>query len=357
MMKGDETLNIPRSGLGSILTPSRPIVADYRVTTMKLRERVLNGRPQNQRYSRIKALRSAPPFQNRNLDNYPMPHGREDAIRSASGQRQQQMEKRDNINRARVDSESMKDYSKQMFDVAVKTVAKNGVNANNFKNRSKTRSEKSSENIRSNASSRTSVRCNVYNLSFDDSKCNNGPSRQGSILYNTRQQLLNAIRIRPHSEPVNIYNHEKNKSKPGLIDAIHEKNINYAVRPSRSSLHSRTGSVAGSLAGSTTTSSDYVLVPLNDNCVHKKFSSDTSFSDLNDSLEDVFDEDGDLNSMFKPVSLPESRLLPPSATYGLHLVSLDEESSSESEEEPEVVVQLPVDVKSIPPKLADKSVR
>ena len=358
-MKGNEKLSSPLVGFGSNLAPSRPIVADYRVTTMSLREKAFSDRQKNLRNAKIKQLRSAPSFQNRNLDNYPMPYGRADAVRSASGHRQERREKQDNINKARRDSETLADYSKQMFDVAVKTVDKNGVCVSNSRSDVRTKSESVSHvnDVRSNASSRSSLRTDVYTLPSDDVKRNNGPSRGGSILYNARQQVMNAIRIRPHSEPVNIYNHEKNKSKPALIESLHEKNINYTVRPSRSSLYSRAGSVTGSsLAGSTSTSSEFVLIPLNDNYVDKKFSIDLSFSDLNDTLDDAFDEEGE-NTVFRHSSQPNSRLLPPSSTSGIHLFSLEEESSSESEGEPEVTVQLPVNVKVPPPKVQERNVK
>lgn len=335
-MKGDSAGWNSRQGFGNMSTPTRPFVSDYRVTTMKIRDQVLKGKPKTTKYYRN--MRSMSTFQNRNLDNYPMPHGREDAVRSASGHREARRERQDGMNRARLDSEKLREHSKQMFDGVVKRVQKNGAESDHNKTNDK-RTRLTSENLqngyRSTVSSRLSQRgkgCEFY------SECarNNGPSRDGSVLYDSRQMMLNAIRTRPHSEPVGIFNHEKNKCKPGLNEAISEKNVNYTVRPNRSSLYSRAGSVACSvLTGSMCSSTDYVLVPLNDTFkdIDRRFSMDISLSDLNDSLEtdrDTFDED----SVFKPAfSRRESQMLPPSASHGIRLVSLDEDSLSESEEE------------------------
>ena len=344
-MKREAKSSIPFPGNGTMMTTDRRMTSNYQEATMKLRERVLS---QNRRTYRNKSFRGAPPFQNRNLDNYPMTYGREDAVRSASGHRQEKRLKQANISKTKLDSETLKDYSKQMFDVAVKTVGQNGINVNdNHRNNSRMASESIQISTRSTASSRLSMRCNT-STSFSDCRRNNGPSREGSIIYNTRQQLLNSIRIRSHSEPVILFNHEKNKSKAALKEAINEKNLNYTVRPSRSSLYSRAGSVAGStFGGSTCSSSDFVLVPLNDNYIDKKYSSDLCFSDLNDSLEtdkDTFDEDSDLNSVFRSPSQTKSRMLPPSATYGIRLFSLEEDSASESEEE---MAHTPADSKKV----------
>ena len=350
-MKGDSAGWNSRPGFGNMSTPTRPLVSDYRVSTMKLRDQVSKGKPKTTKYYRN--MRSMSTFQNRNLDNYPMPYGREDAVRSASGHREARRMKQDDMNRARLDSEKLREHSKLMFDGVVKRVKQNGAESeHNFNLVNDKRTRLTSENIhnghRSTVPSRLSQRgkgCEIY------SECvrNNGPSHDGSVLYNSRQMMLNAIRIRPHSEPVGIFNHEKNKCKPGLNEAISEKNVNYTIRPNRSSLYSRAGSVACSvLTGSMCSSIDYVLVPLNDSFkdIDRRFSLDMSLSDLNDSLEtdrDTFDED----SVFKPAfSRRESQMLPPSASHGIRLVSLDEDSSTESEDE--------AGAKSIPTSVASK---
>ena len=339
-MKGDSAGWTNRQGLGSMSVPTRPVVLDYRVTTMKFRDQVFKGKPKTTKYYRN--MRSMSTFQNRNLDNYPMPHGRDDAVRSASGHREARRLKQVGMNRAQLDSEKMREHSKQMFDNVIKHVGHNGAESDHNRGNDK-RTRLASENLqngfRSTVSSRLSQRgkgCDIYS----ESSRHNGPSRDGSILYNSRQLLLNAIRLRPHSEPVGIFNHEKNKCKPGLNEAIYEKNINYTVRPNHSSLHSRAESVACStVTGSVCSSTDYILVPLNDTFkdIDRRFSLDLSLSDLNDSLEtdrDTFDEDADLSSVFKSASCRrESHMLPPSASCGIRLVSLDEDSSSESEDE------------------------
>ena len=334
-MKGGSAGWNSRQGVMNMSTPTRPFVSDYRVATMKMRDQVFKEKPKTTKYYRN--MRSMSTFQNRNLDNYPMPHGREDAVRSATGHREARRMKQDGMNRARFDSERLREHSKQMFDGVVKRIEQNGESENDLNtiNDKRTRliSENSQNGYRSTVSSRQSQRgkgCEIY------SECarHNGPSRDGSVLYNSRQMMLNAIRIRPHSEPVGIFNHEKNKCNPGLDKEIDEKNVNYTLRPNRSCLYSRADSVACSVVtGSICPSTDYVLVPLNDTYrdIDRRFSLDMSLSDLNDSLEmdkDTFDED----SVFKPAfSGRESQMLPPSASHGIRLVSLDEDSSSESE--------------------------
>ncbi|MEW8341106.1 MAG: hypothetical protein AB2708_14760, partial [Candidatus Thiodiazotropha taylori] len=185
-MKRDARSSIPSLGNGTMIATNRRMTSDYQEATMKLRERVLS---QNRKSYRNRSFRGAPAFQNRNLDNYPMTYGREDAVRSASGHRQEKRLKQANISKTKLDSESLKDYSKQMFDVAVKTVGQNGINVkDNYRNNSRMASENIQTGIRSTASSRLSMGCNT-STSFSDCRRNNGPSREGSIIYNTRQQL------------------------------------------------------------------------------------------------------------------------------------------------------------------------
>lgn len=351
-MKGDIPDWGTRTVAASMTYSQVSQVSDYSVMTMKLRDQVFQAKPKTPRNYRN--MRSVSSFQNRNLDNYPMPHGREDALQSARDHRQDRRLKHENMNRIRLDSEIMKDYSKQMFDSVIKCVSKSGqdtVNSrqNHQQNRSCNESKLLQNGVRNTSLSRCSKTCSPstrdkIHVSCTDMSRNNGPTRDGSILYNSKQQLLNAIRIRPYSEPLSIFNHEKNKSKPGLNETISEKNINYTIRPNRSSLYSRAGSVAYSaITGTSCSTADYVLIPLNEDYkdMDRKFSMDLSFSDLNNSLEIdrdtcTFDDDTDVSSVFKhDTSRRESRMLPPSASHGIRLVSLDEDSSSESEEEAE----------------------
>lgn len=317
---------------------------DYLVTTMKMRERVQTARcnSQGKTYRKtIRTLRSAPPFQNRNLDNYPMPHSREDAVRLAKGSRLLKRDTARRMMRERTDSGLLRDYSKQMFDFTVRNVSNPNIirhfcdNADHSPGRSKSGAKKVSRKT-------------------------NGPTSEGSALHNRRQQVLNSIRIRPHPDDESRFKHERATSSLSVQHAINDKNRQYRVRSVAEC--TRPGSIIGnsSLAGS-----DFVFIPMDQSSENSLSPFRSDITDMRnqrrntqdiilseytdeDSLDavfgkDLFDEEEDRTSSIcghvknsnahQPRRL--SHLLPPEISCNLHLVSLDDASSSDSEAEKE----------------------
>lgn len=338
-LKMDLTKRDPRSIGNQGLSP------DYFVNTMQLRKLALSGRQQTGRSSRY--LKSAPPFQNRTLENYPMPHGREEVVRSAHGQRSERQATAARMSRARVDSGSMSEYCKHMFDF---TVYSTGTNKNltiNSARDTKYRTRRC-ERSKSETSYSNKTDLNGYRT--------NGPTPDGSTLHNHKQKVLNDIRIRtPH-----VYENDKPRacSRNNLQDTISEKNKHYRVLSV--SGDSRQGSAFGTRSIS---SSEMVFVPINScsngsdlfcraahNSSRQTF--DPSMSEYLDTesiaTHDPFD-DNDEKSLctsddFRPLtqstrpssSATTHSMMPPTTACSIRLVSLDEETSSEEEEEPEV---------------------
>lgn len=335
-MKEDFESNSRRASRSSSVYTSCVNTQDYFVTTKKLRDRVLTARSKGPNVNRktIRNMRSAPPFQNRNLDNYPMPHNREDAVRSARGHRTDKWDANTRMQRARADSGLMREYSKQMFDFSVKTVNDTKVYGKN-----KTRAS------------------NKNNLDNDNSIPNNtnGPTPDGSILHNRKQKVLNSIRIRPHVEYDEKFHHERSSSRASLQHTISDKNRRYRVRSVTET--SRPMSLVGNASVS---SNDFIFEPVEQNgelnglhnidmfYPRRHTIHDVQEYDETDSIEGVFGKDpfddvDDCNSYistdFKEneckARASVTSLLPPDISCNIRLVSLNESSSSESEEEKE----------------------
>lgn len=325
-----------RSSVANVCTNTQ----DYFITTMKLRDRVLTARaPVQTNYRKtIRQLRSAPPFQNRNLDNYPMPHNREDAVKSARGHRAEKRDKTSKVLKERAASGLMREYSKQMFDFSVKNVNNSNGYRCRYENNNRVPSRAKSEPEHS-VMART-----------------NGPTPDGSILHNRKQKVLNSIRIRPHVEYENKFHHERTYSRLSLEHTISDKNRHYRVRSVTET--SRPMSVIGNAS---VASSDFIFEPVDQSsevnglCVQNAacqrrptLETQLSTNEETDSMDGVFgkdpfdDIDGETNlpgwevKRINHVVRPSvSTLLPPDVSCNLRLVSLDEESSSESEEEKE----------------------
>ena len=328
-----------------------PPGSDYWVTTMKLRERVISGK--NNPHKNIKSSsKSAPPFQKRNPDNYPMPHSREDVLRSAKGRKTEKLlrEKRNASTGAY--SGNMRDYSKQMFEFAVLTANQNctpdvnkGVKRQIVKRPLKITKQNQDPNQNNGHTAKWAKAREQQEHKTEDSNRTNGPTPEGSILYNRRQKILNSIRIRPKSECDGQYHHDRSASKLSLYDTMMEKNQHYKVLNLNEAFHP--GTPCGR---STSCSTDVLLVPVNaDQSDERDFLKERKIDhSINDTIDDVFSEitkndsrastcdpfdDRDINDGRK--SRERCRLLPPSSTCNVRLVSLEEQSSSESEEERE----------------------
>lgn len=349
-MKGGINEWTARRDMRSPSTGANANTQDYLIATMKLRDRVLTAQSQsqNQNRKRIRNMRSAPPFQNRNLDNYPMPYKREDSVRSARGIRAESRGMTSTMAKSRADSGLMREYGKQMFDFSVKNV--NSSSDGKYRIR---------HDINRRAQSKTTLD-NEHIVSTT-----NGPTSDGSILHNRKQKVLNSIRIRPPMEYESKYNHERAGSAFSLQHTISDKNRHYRVRSMTDGVRpsSEVGHV--SVAGS-----DFIFIPLDQSSELNGMNSrehlcsirqtiDTTLSEYNeietifgkDPFDDIDERDSCFSGELKPTNQTTRMLLPPDISTNLRLVSLDEESSSESEEEKEVPV---VEVKKPEPPPAPK---
>lgn len=337
---------------------------DYLITTMKLRDQVMASKPQKHNSSSklIRNMRSAPPFQNRNLDNYPMPHSRDDAVRSARGQRADKKYSAVRMTKSRAESGLMREYSKQMFDFSV-------TNVKNIRNK-----DKMNNGTENGKNHRSKSETDCY-ADLRNKERTNGPTPDGSALHNRRQKVLNSIRIRPHTECQTQFRHERTASSSNVQHAICDKNRRYRVRSvTESSARPRSHFGNVSLAGS-----DFIFIPVDQSSVNgwvsnertnsRRVTVDGSLSESyeSDSLEatfgrDPFDDFDDKNNMTNEDNVANSTtlknsssytsysrsLLPPDVSCNVRLVSLDEASSSESEEEK---LELEVEVKKPEPPL------
>lgn len=321
---------------------------DYFVTTIQLRKVALSEQQPVKRQR--KYLKSATPFQNRNLENFPMPHRREDSVRSAHGQRAERRTRAAQMSRARVDSGSMRDYSKQMFDFSVLSAKLD--QSNSVK-----------QNIQQNGKDqgpalyRSKSEVGYRGIPKVNGLRTNGPTPDGSILHNRKQKVLNDIRLRTPRE--NDADKRRTCSRASLQQTISEKNRKFRVLSL--SGDSRRGSMG---VNSSINGSDMMFIPVdqfNDSSTFMRYFPDNSrqafASSLSEFLEnesvgthDPFDDNDErslsISDEFRPVtqsSRPTScvrapAMLPPTTACSLRLVSLDEETPSESEEEPEVEV-------------------
>ncbi|XP_033736616.1 uncharacterized protein LOC117324895 isoform X2 [Pecten maximus] len=216
--------------------------SDHRILNMKLKQRALTGKPQNKRFSS-----SVSTLQGREPRRYPMEYSREDSTRAGKQHQTLRKQLEQRVYNARVDSGSLRHYSLGLFDSVVQNLNKND---SNIKPKQLPTKQPYTYNVSEKEKERKVIR--------PQTAAHNGPSQDGSLLYNKRGKVLNSIRLRPQSEPVGRYNHEKGKIVPPEIQkTLCQSNNEFRVLTSPMSIHppsprSRSSSI-----------SDFKLVPLN----------------------------------------------------------------------------------------------
>ncbi|XP_060085949.1 uncharacterized protein LOC132565326 [Ylistrum balloti] len=302
--------------------------SDRRLLNMKLKQRALTGKPQNKRF-----VSSASTSQGREPRRYPMEYSREDSTRAGKQHQALRKQLEQRVHNARIDSGSLRQYSLGLFDSVVQNLNKND---SNYKPKQQTSTlyhaneEKDKKPIRPQTAG------------------HNGPSYDGSLLYNKRGKVLNSIRLRPQSEPVGRYNHVKGKIVPPEIQkTLCQSNNEFRVLTSPMPIHppsprSRSSSI-----------SDFKLVPLNgtgsiseissvhdfntDGAVRVELNSENGFVEL-DELETSRTSSQISNDIaFRTRNMPSGTV---------HFYSLEYESSIE-ESIPDVPP--PAEVKPPPP--------
>ncbi|XP_069126058.1 uncharacterized protein [Argopecten irradians] len=232
--------------------------SDRRILNMKLKQRALTGKPQNKRFSP-----SASTLQGREPRRYPMEYSREDSTRVGRQHQTLRKQLEQRVHNARIDSGSLRQYSLGLFDSVVQNVNKNDINIKPkqpAKNPSVSNiSDKEKENEKKVIRPQTAV--------------HNGPSHDGSLLYNKRGKVLNSIRLRPQSEPIGRYNHEKGKLVPPEIQrTLCQSNNEFRVLTSSMSIHPL------SPRSTSSSISEFKLVPLNGNGSVSEMSSVHDFN-------------------------------------------------------------------------------
>lgn len=262
---------------------SDPYLLDTRVRNMKLSERLLCRKSRDRKLM----LPCDSPFQKRNLTKFPMEHNRTEAKQKADKQHLTRKLTEDKVRKAKIDSESMRQYSLKMFDNAVEVFA-----------------------------SKTD---NRHELHLRLKSAHNGPTHDGSVLYNKRSSVLNSIRLRPKSEPPTRFNHLKSEViQPQIRQTLCRSNREYTVSPTKLQPSScRSVSMMSNR-------SDFMLIP------NGSLSSDDEFgrSELNDSVFEENDNTCSSNASSSVAMDPcfLKRNLP---SAEIHFYSIEEDSCSE----------------------------
>jgi len=333
---------------------------DYFVTTMELRKMASAEKPQKRQL--FKYAKFAPPCASRTLDNYPMPHNRADAVRSAKGHRTSKQDAGQRMATTTVSSGAQREHSKDMFNFCVRNVNNINLNVNSFNDTSSRQSvttNKGKENSYKSYSSASAAYHSQPEVDRKPSYSNNGPTPDGSVLHNRRQKVLNDIRIRPHHETESRYNHERTQSSLSLRTAISEKTRAFRVLSTSDS--SRQDQ---SFTTSRLNSSDFIFLPNdgrmdgdNEHNAHDTLNglrsnvtstlstyAEYDSYDVRDPFDDVDSRSLSMGGEFKPIDhssrpnsliQPKRGLLPPSTPCRMRIVSLEEATSSESEGEAE----------------------
>lgn len=261
--------------------------SDTRVRNMKLNERLLCRKSKDRKLM----LPCDSPFQKRTLTKFPMEHNRSESKQKAESQHLVRKFTEDKVRKAKQDSESMRQYGLKMFD--------NAVEMHTIKN--------DHSRVKSDIPSRLM-------------SAHNGPTHDGSVLYNKRSSVLNSIRLRPKSEPPTRFNHLKSETvQPQIKQTLCRSNMNYTV-----SCVTQTKAQPARSISTMSYRSDLRLIP------NGSLSSDDEFgrSELNDS---VFEENENTCSSNASSSVPMDpcflkRNLP---SAEIHFYSIEEDSCSE----------------------------
>lgn len=258
---------------------------DLRITAMKLQQRALTGKAQDRR----KGHYSDTTVQKRTLSSYPMQHTKEESMKMAQSHQHLRTHLDRRVKQARIDSGNLRDYSQKMFDSVIQA-------------------KKQNLPIRPSTAIVPDHLPKYHNGST-------GPSRSGSIMYNARSQMLNSIRLRPNSEPPLKFKHERSTEiRTEIRKTLSQSNSDFrVVTPLTSTARS-----------STSSTSEYRLIPMNGN-----LSEFSSIPDLDDSTaqDSVF---SDCESKSSTVKSEFTYTRPHCDASAIRFYSLEEESSISS---------------------------
>lgn len=270
---------------------SAPYKSDSRFRNIRLNERLLTGKSRQRKL----ILPSDSPFQKRNLNKFPMEYSRTQSKHNADGQHFIRILAEERVRKAKSESENLRQYSLKMFDNAVE------VQTHHLDQR----------RVLSELPSRIM-------------SAHNGPTQNGSLLYNKRSNMLNSIRLRPKSEPPSRFNHLKSETvQPQIRQTLCRSNREFTV-----SCVSTTKSQTSRSVSTVSNKSEFMLIPNGSVCSDgQNLDSDMGKSEINDS---VFDDNDNYSNSSSSVSMDPSFLKRNLPSAEIHFYSIEEDSASES---------------------------
>lgn len=269
-----------------------PYTSDNRFRSMQLKDRLLTGKSRQKKL----ILPSDCSFQKRNLTKFPMEFNRTESKRNADGQHQVRKLTEERVRRAKSDSENLRLYSQKMFSNAVDVYTHH-----------------------------TEQRRVLSELPTRTMSAHNGPTYNGSILYNKRSNMLNSIRLRPKSEPPTRFNHLKSQTiQPQIKQTLCRSNREYTVScvtPQNSKLERSNSTISNR--------SEFMLIPNGSICSDgQTFELDMGKSEIADSVFE--DNENCSNTSSSTISLDPCFLKRNLPSSKIHFYSIEEDSSSES---------------------------
>ncbi|XP_052065989.1 uncharacterized protein LOC127705681 isoform X1 [Mytilus californianus] len=266
---------------------SPPYKSDMRFRNMKLNARLLGRKSRERKLM----LPCDSPFQKRNLTKYPMEYSHMESRKNADGQHIVRKITAEKVKKAQVDSENLRQYSLKMFDNAVDV----------YTHRNDQR------NVLSEIPSRIM-------------SGHNGPTHNGSVLYNKRSNIMNSIRLRSQSEIPTRFNHLKSQTiQPQIKQTLCRSNREYTVSCVSPKVQSARS------VSTISNNSEFRLIPNGSMCSEEL---DWVKSEMNDS---VFDDNENCSNTSSSVSMDPSFLKRNLPSAKLHFYSIEEDSSSEED--------------------------
>ncbi|KAL8583489.1 hypothetical protein ACOMHN_056299 [Nucella lapillus] len=154
------------------------------------------------------------------LNDFPMEYGVKDALQRSVTSRQERSRLQDRLQSARKESETLREYSRRRFQTVVDWEARPSPQPVTV------------PKIQPSARPKTTTGARPLSLTHPLSTPTNGPTKDGSILYNGKPFLLSSLRTRPSSEPPSRFDHLRGahgKAYPYIQKTLEQSNCEYRV--------------------------------------------------------------------------------------------------------------------------------
>ncbi|XP_076440984.1 uncharacterized protein LOC143280236 [Babylonia areolata] len=168
------------------------------------------------------------------LNDFPMEYGVKDAQQRSLTSRQERSRLQDRLQSARKESETLREYSRRRFQTVVdwekgQTGPLAPTTPINTTTTTSPYTQPSTRRPRTTTGARQQLPVPPPQA---PSTPTNGPTKDGSILYNGKPLLLSAIRARPNSEPPSRFDHLRGahgKAYPYIQRTLEQSNCEYRV--------------------------------------------------------------------------------------------------------------------------------